>query len=120
MSARAEAPVRVSERAPTDRPRERLGALGPAALSDAEVVALVLRTGAGGRDVLGLAARVLADAGGVGGLARATASELASVRGIGPAKAAEIVAALELGRRTARALAADRPQILRPADAAAL
>lgn len=110
---------RVRDYVPADRPRERLRALGPAALSDAEVLALVL--GTGGRDgVLSLAARVLAAAGGAGGLARATERELSRVPGLGPAKAAEIVAALELGRRVARALAAERQQIFRPADAAAL
>jgi len=110
---------RVRDYAPADRPRERLISLGPAALSDAEVLSLIL--GTGGRDgVLSLAARVLASVGGPGGLARASDRELARVQGIGRAKAAEIVAALELGRRAARALVAERTQIWRPADAAAL
>lgn len=110
---------RVADYPPADRPRERLRTLGPAALSDAEVLALIL--GTGGRDgVLSLAARVLAAVGGPAGLARATERELARVAGMGPAKAAEVVAALELGRRAARGLAAERPQIWRPADAAAL
>jgi DNA repair protein RadC len=88
-------------------------------LSDAEVLALVL--GTGGRDgVMALAARVLAAVGGPAGLARASDRELARVDGVGPAKASEIVAALELGRRVARALAGERPQIWRPADAVAL
>lgn len=113
-------PVRVAERPPTDRPRERLNALGPAALSDAELLALLLRTGTAGEDVLGFASRVLATLGGLGTISRLNASELVAVPGIGPAIAAEIVAALELGRRAAQRLAAERPQILRPADAAAL
>jgi len=111
--------VRVREQPPGDRPRERLAALGPSALSDAEVLALVL--GTGGRDgVMMLAARVLAAVGGPGGLARCSERELAGIQGMGLAKAAEIVAALELGRRAARSLVGQRPQILRPADAAAL
>jgi len=111
--------LRVREQPPGDRPRERLLALGPAALSDAEVLALVL--GTGGRDgVMALAARVLATVGGPGGLARCSEVDLAAVKGMGLAKAAEVVAALELGRRAARALAGERPQILRPEDAAAL
>ena len=111
--------LRVREQPPGDRPRERLVALGPAALSDAEVLALVL--GTGGRDgVMTLAARVLAAVGGPGGLARSSENELAAVKGMGIAKAAEVVAALELGRRAARAMAGERPQILRPGDAAAL
>ncbi|MBI4730516.1 MAG: DNA repair protein RadC [Acidobacteria bacterium] len=114
------APLAVRERAPADRPRERLAALGASALSDAEVLALILRTGMNGLGVLDLAARVLTRAGGPAGLARATPGELARFPGLGPAKAAEVVAALELGRRAARALAAERPQILSAADAAAL
>lgn len=116
---RAEQPVRVSEQVLTDRPRERLRAHGASALSDAEVLAVVL--GTGGKDgVLALATRVLRSVGGAGGLARASATDLRRVRGLGPAKAAEIVAALELGRRATRSLAGDRPQIFQPADAADL
>lgn len=110
---------RVHDYAPGDRPRERLRALGPGALSDAEVLSLVLGTG-GREGVLSLAARLLASVGGPGGLARASERELAILPGIGPAKAAEVVAALELGRRAQRSLAGDRPQIFGPGDAAAL
>ncbi|MEX2555204.1 MAG: DNA repair protein RadC [Actinomycetota bacterium] len=113
-------PVRVAERPPTDRPRERLAALGPSALSDAELLALLLRTGTAREDVLAFASRVLVALGGLGAIPRMHASELVAIPGIGPATAAEIVAALELGRRAAQRLAADRPQIMRPADAAAL
>jgi DNA repair protein RadC len=111
---------RVSERPPTDRPRERLAALGPAALSDAELLALLIRTGSPGTGVLEVAARLLATTGGVGAIARLTTTELAAMPGLGPATAAEIVAALELGRRASRELATERSQILSPADAAAL
>lgn len=113
-------PVSVSERPPNDRPRERLSALGPAALSDAELLALVLGTGTARESVLDLAARVLATIGGLGALARLSPGELAALPGLGPARAAEIVAAMELGRRASRDLAAERIQILRPEDAAAL
>jgi len=113
-------PVRVAERPPTDRPRERLAALGPSALSDAELLALLLRTGTAREDVLAFASRVLVALGGLGAIPRMHASELVAIPGIGPATAAEIVAALELGRRAVQRLAADRPQIMRPADAAAL
>ncbi|MFP5224397.1 MAG: RadC family protein [Actinomycetota bacterium] len=103
----------------SDLPRERLNARGPHALSDTEVLALIL--GTGGADGVGaLAKRVLEQVGGAAGLARADAARLAQIRGIGPAKAAELVAALELGRRANRAIAMERPQILTPEDAAAL
>ncbi|MCA1834707.1 MAG: DNA repair protein RadC [Actinomycetota bacterium] len=112
--------MRVAERAPFDRPRERLLAFGPAALSEAELLALLLRTGTAREGVMEIAARVLSEIGGAAGLARAAPERIAALNGCGPAKAAEIVAALELGRRCSRALAAERTQILRPEDAVAL
>jgi DNA repair protein RadC len=113
-------PVGVAERPPNDRPRERLTAFGPAVLSDADLLALLIGTGTSREGVLDVAARVLATVGGLGALARLQASELAALPGLGPARAAEIVAALELGRRASRDISAERPQILNPADAAAL
>lgn len=93
--------------------------MGVRALSDTEVLSLILGTG-GADGVLALSARVLAAVGGTSGLARASGSDLARVPGIGPAKAAEVVAALELGRRAVRSMAGERPQITGPADAAAI
>lgn len=119
-AAGATAPVRVTERPPNDRPRERLLAHGAAGLSDAELLALLLRTGTTREGVLELAARILAEVGGAAGLARANAERLSAVPGCGPAKASEVVAALELGRRCTRALAAKRGQIMRPEDAVEL
>lgn len=99
-----------------DGPRERLCALGPEALSDAELVALLLRTGGGRRDALALAGRLLRRYGGLAGLAAAAASELAHEEGMGPAKSASLVAALELGRRFAtRRLRSGEP-VRGPAD----
>lgn len=82
-----------------ERPRERLLDRGVEALSDAELVALVLRSGAAGESVVDQARRLLAVAGGLAELSRAAAAELSRERGIGPAKAASLVAAFELGRR---------------------
>ncbi len=84
-----------------DLPRERLDALGSEALSDAELLSLLLRTGAPGADVLSLAARLLATHGGLSGLARVRPRDLARSRGVGPAKGATLCAAVELGRRLA-------------------
>lgn len=84
-----------------DLPRERLGSHGAEALSDAELLALLLRTGGRGADVLAVASRMLALRGGLQGVARSSARELAEVPGIGPAKAATVLAAMELGRRLA-------------------
>lgn len=86
-------------------PRERLGSVGPARLSNAELIALLLGTGTS-RDPVGvLASRVLAEAGGLHGLAKLGPGALEQLSGLGPTKAARLVAAVELGRRvTARPL----------------
>ncbi|MBN1956187.1 MAG: DNA repair protein RadC [Anaerolineae bacterium] len=103
-----------------ERPRERLARLGPAALSTAELIAIVLRTGVGGENVLSIANRLLARHDGIAGLARASLPELVTERGVGPAKAAQLQAALELGRRMVAAAPGERPQIRTPADVAAM
>jgi len=82
-------------------PRERLDLLGPEALSDAELVALLLRTGERRTDALGVAEALLARVGGLRGLAGAARGELRSVAGVGAVKGASLEAALELGRRLA-------------------
>ncbi len=81
------------------RPREKLLALGPAALADAELLALLLRTGVHGQGVLQLAAAVLQRFGGFAGLLHAGLAELQSIKGLGPAKRAELLAVLEMARR---------------------
>ncbi|MEJ7670817.1 MAG: DNA repair protein RadC [Casimicrobiaceae bacterium] len=82
-----------------ERPRERLLAQGPAALTDAELLAILLRTGVIGRPVLDLAREILARFGGVAGLLAASTAEMRAVRGVGAAKAAELKAVVELTRR---------------------
>ena len=84
-----------------DRPRERLAALGPHALSDAELLALLLRIGGHGSSALASARALLDLCGGLLGLARTSGRELARSRGVGPAKASSILAAVEIGRRLA-------------------
>lgn len=103
-----------------ERPRERLIHFGAQAVSSAELVAIILRTGVGGESVLRLSERLLSAFGGLPGLARATVTELQQVKGIGPAKAVEIKAALELGRRLLATAPQERPQVSSPADAANL
>jgi DNA repair protein RadC len=103
-----------------ERPRERLKKYGPGSLSNAELLAIILRTGVGGENVLNLAARLLAKFGGLIGLARASFSELCGEKGIGLAKAAQLKAAMELGRRILIASPEDRLQVKSPADAANL
>jgi DNA repair protein RadC len=81
------------------RPREKLLSRGPAALSDAELLALLLRSGIPGKNVLQLAQELVDRFGGVAGLLHTPAEALKSVKGLGPAKRAELVAVLELARR---------------------
>lgn len=81
------------------RPREKLLMRGPSALSDAELLALLLRTGIAGKHVVQLAQELLDRFGGVGGLLHTGAEALKAVKGLGPAKRAEVVAVLELARR---------------------
>ena len=87
---------------PDARPREKLLARGPGALSNVELLALLLRTGMAGKGVLQLAQELLDETtgfGGIAGLLHATADDLKRIKGLGPAKRAELVAVLELARR---------------------
>ena len=93
-------PMSVRERPQGERPRERLLERGPAALSDAELVALLLRTGTAGSSALDVARGLIGRFGGVAGLLAAPAAEVAAVRGVGPAKCAELAAVVELARRS--------------------
>jgi DNA repair protein RadC len=101
------------------RPREKLLAQGPAALADAELLALLLRTGIKGMGVLEMATHLLERFDGVRGLLRADAQALASVKGLGgSAKRAELLAVLELARRAlvaelAQRTVFDSPQAVR-------
>lgn len=82
------------------RPREKLLALGPAALTDTELLALLLRTGTAGKGVFALAQELVDTFGGVAGLLGAGAEELRRIKGLGgQAKRSEIAAVLELARR---------------------
>jgi len=82
------------------RPREKLLAQGPGALADAELLALLLRTGLKGVGVLALADQLLQAFGGLPGLLNAGPDDLKRVKGLGPAKRAELTAVLELARRS--------------------
>ncbi len=88
-------------RARAEGPRERLRARGVDALSAAELIALLLRTGARGRDAVDVARALLSRSGGLDRLESAPACEIATVPGVGAAKAASLIAAFELGRRCA-------------------
>ena len=80
------------------RPREKLLARGPQALSDVELLAILLRTGMAGKNVFQLSEELLGPDG-IAGLLQATAQSLQLVKGLGPAKQAELLAVFELARR---------------------
>lgn len=91
--------TRILELPADQRPRERLLRLGPHALTDAELVAVLLSAGRYGESALQLADRLLHAVGGVPGLARTHPEQLARFGGVGPAKVARLVAALALPTR---------------------
>ena len=99
-----------------EKPRERLRALGANQLSNPELIAILLRTGIKGENVLSMSTRVISGFGGLAGLARSSFSELCETNGISEAKACQILAAFELGRRAASLLPDDRTMIRTPAD----
>ena len=103
-----------------ERPRERLREHGPSHLSNAELIAILLRTGVPGENVLNLSIRMLAHFQGLPGLARATFSEFCSLKGISEAKACQLLAAFELGRRLVSLHPEDRAVIRSPEDVANL
>jgi DNA repair protein RadC len=94
---------------PDARPREKLLAHGAGALADAELVALLLRTGLPGLSVLQLAQAMLDDLGGLTGLLHAQPADLGRIKGLGPAKRAEIAAIMELARRSLAEQLSARP-----------
>ncbi len=103
-----------------ERPRERLQHYGPQALSNAELIAIILRTGTTRDNVIELAGKLLAKYGGLGGLMRAEFGELCAEYGLGVAKASQLKAALEMGRRLGMMQNAEKYQIKSPSDAANL
>jgi len=94
--------LKIREMPQDERPREKLAAHGAAALSDPELIAILLRTGIPGANAIELARKLLQDYGSLGGLSRCSVHELASRPGIGLAKATQLVAAFGLGQRLAR------------------
>ena len=104
----------------SERPRERLLAQGPGALSNAELLAILLRTGTSEENVLHLAERLLAQFGGLQELAEASCAELLGLKGLGSAKVAQMGAAFELGKRLITYDPHQRPVIRQAEDAAQL
>ncbi|WP_028543575.1 RadC family protein [Paenibacillus taiwanensis] len=103
-----------------ERPRERMMKAGAEALSHAELLAILLRTGTKNESAVLVAQRVMNRIGSLSRLADLSLIELTQIRGIGTAKALELQACLELGRRMARSRMLETASIRRPEDAAEL
>ncbi|MGB2696006.1 MAG: DNA repair protein RadC [Dehalococcoidia bacterium] len=108
--------TRIRDLPVSDRPRERLRDFGPGALSNSELLAILLRTGSAKESALAMATRLLSSRDGLVGLARAGFAELCTEPGLGEAKAAQVHAALELGRRLVATQPQERAVIRSPAD----
>lgn len=102
-----------------DRPREKLARLGPAALADRELLAVVFAAGTRRLNALAMSASVLDASGGLHGLLQSSWDELRSLPGVGPARAAQVLAAVELGRRTLLREPEERSPLRTPRDVAA-
>ena len=105
---------RIRELPSAIRPRERLQALGPEALSDEELIAIILRTGTQANNVLDIARDLLTRHHGLDGVGRASQAELEGTRGIGPVKAVDLKAAFELGKRLTMWAPEEKPEITGP------
>ena len=110
--------LRIKDWAEDDKPRERLLKLGAKALSDAELIAILLRTGTIEHTAVDLSKLILSRNGNdLDRVGRSTVADLRKIKGIGKVKALTIAAALELGMRRREAGATDRPRIATSADA---
>lgn len=101
-----------------ERPRERMLNYGASSLSNAELIAILLRTGTATENVLQVAEQVLTKCGGLAGLMRASHTDLMEIDGLGPTKATQMMAVVELAKRAMTLPATERPVIDKSEDAA--
>jgi DNA repair protein RadC len=110
--------IKVSDLPKNERPRERLLRYGAEALSNAELLAIVLRTGTSKENILGMSNRIIKICGGFQGLFSITAKDLMSINGVGEAKATQILAIIEMNKRYRSFQAGEAIKITTPKDAA--
>jgi DNA repair protein RadC len=104
---------RLRETAVTERPQERLEKFGASALSDTELLAMLLRSGTRGQDVLTLASRLVAQAGSLANLITWRPSEYQKLKGIGRVKALQLVTTMEIARRVVSQQQGEEPLLNR-------
>ena len=112
--------LRIKDQPASERPRERLVAKGPGALTDAELIAILLRTGLRGANAVEIGAQLLQKFGSLQALARASVEELQKVKGIGRDKAVTLLAAFTLARKMAEELQRESPVLDNPEAVVAL
>jgi len=110
---------RIADLQESERPRERLKAQGATVLSEAELLAILVRVGVPGENAVQMGHRLLKKFDGLDGIQRAPFEDLVNQRGIGEAKAAQIKAAIELGQRISTQKPKERVTISNPQEAAA-
>jgi DNA repair protein RadC len=108
--------VRIREIPSSERPRERLRDLGASSLSNAELLAIILRTGSGDLNVLNLATNLLVRHGGLGGLASLSFSELLREKGLGEAKVSELMAVFQIAARLQKLQPDEKVLVRTPLD----
>lgn len=106
--------LKIKDQPPSERPRERLAAGGPDALSNAELIAILLRTGLKGMNAVEVGRQLLVRFGSLQELARASVDDLRQVKGIGRDKAVTLVAAFALAHKMARELQEESPVLDNP------
>lgn len=109
FNARVPPTLKIQELQEDERPREKLAQHGAAALSEPELIAILLRVGTQGANAIDVARQLLKEFGSLAGLARASVPELSRIKGVGPAKAVQLAAAFELGHRLAKHNSAREP-----------
>src|SRR5947208_14433537 len=112
--------LKLKDQPVSERPRERLVAYGPDALSNAELIAILLRTGLKGVNVVEIGKQLVHKHGSLQALARASLEDLREVKGIGRDKAVTLVAAFALARKMAEELRNEAPLLETPEAVAAL
>ncbi len=112
-------PTRIKDWAPDDRPREKLERLGPSALSDAELLAILINTGMKNVTAIDLAKSLMYQYKNLPEIARRNYQELGKIRGIGRAKAIKLMAAFEIARRVQAQPDPEKVRIRAPEDIAA-
>ena len=112
--------MRLKDQPASERPRERLAAKGPGALTDAELIAILLRTGLQGANAVAIGTQLLRKFGSLQALARASVEDLQQVKGIGRDKAVTLLAAFTLARKMAEELQRESPVLDNPEAIVAL